>query len=149
MQDIKEILKDKVFKDIENDNERMSENTVEFLKNNFYLWFGGEAERIYDMFKVIYSFSNSKTPFTIKVSKGFLFGYRRQFIASNVLSYLDYMNYCEVIDSFIEEGEKKLFKAIDNDEEEIFFIYDPSSKAINTSTTLVELNPEGGDTNDK
>lgn len=37
MQDIKEILRDKVFKDIENDNERMSENTVEFLKNNFYL----------------------------------------------------------------------------------------------------------------
>lgn len=149
MQDIKEILKDKVFKDIENGNERMSENTVEFLKNNFYLWFGGEAERIYDMFKVIYSFSNSKTPFTIKVSKGFLFGYRRQFISSNVLSYLDYMNYCEVMDSFVEEGEKKLFKAIDNDEEEIFFIYDPSSKAINTSTTLLQLNPEEGDTNDK
>jgi hypothetical protein len=149
MQDIKEILKDKVFKDIENGNEKMSENTVEFLKNNFYLWFGGEAERIYDMFKVIYSFSNSKTPFTIKVSKGFLFGYRRQFIASNALSYLDYMNYCEVMDSFVEEGEKKLFKAIDNDEEEIFFIYDPSSKAINTSTTLVQLNPEGGDINDK
>lgn len=149
MQDIKEILKDKVFKDIENGNERMSENTVEFLKNNFYLWFGGEAERIYDMFKVIYSFSNSKTPFTIKVSKGFLFGYRRQFIASNVLSYLDYMNYCEVMDSFVEEGAKKLFKAIDNDEEEIFFIYDPSSKAINVNTTLAQLNPEEGDTNDK
>lgn len=149
MQDIKEILKDKVFKDIENGNERMSENTVEFLKNNFYLWFGGEAERIYDMFKVIYSFSNSKTPFTIKVSKEFLFGYRRQFIASNVLSYLDYMNYCEVMDSFVEEGKKMLFKAIDNDEEEIFFIYDPSSKAINTSTTLAQLNPEGGDINDK
>ena len=41
MQDIKEILKDKVFKDIENGNEKMSENTAEFLKNNFYLWFGG------------------------------------------------------------------------------------------------------------
>ena len=110
MQDIKEILKDKVFKDIENGNERMSENTVEFLKNNFYLWFGGEAERIYDMFKVIYSFSNSKTPFTIKVSKGFLFGYRRHFIASNILSYLDYMNYCEVMDSLLKKEKRSYLK---------------------------------------
>ena len=147
MQDIKEILKDKVFKDIENGNERMSENTIEFLKNNFYLWFGAAANTIYDMFKVVYSFSNSKIAFTIKVSKGFLLGHRRQFIASNVLTYLDYMNYCEVMDSFIEEGKKELFNSIDNDEEEILFIYDPSSKAINVNTTLLKI--EGGDTNDK
>lgn len=149
MQDIKEILKDKVFKDIENGNERMSENTVEFLKNNFYLWFGAVASSIYDMFKVVYSFSRNKTAFTIKVSKGFLLGYRRQFIASNVLSYLDFMNYCEVMDSFIEEGKRKLFKAIDNDEKEICFIYDPSAKAVNVSTTFLQLNQKGGDTNDK
>lgn len=145
MQEIKEILKDKIFNDIRNGYEKMSEESVEFLKNNFYLWFGGEADRIYSMFKVVYSVENNEIPFNIKISKEFLFGYRRHFIASNVLTYLDFIDYCKVIDGFTKEGDD-FFNYVESDEKEIHFIYDPSSKAVNVATTLHEI--KGGNTND-
>lgn len=146
MQEIKEILKDKVFNDIKNGSDKMSEEVVEFIKNNFYIWLGSEADRIYDIFKVVYSFDNKKVPFSIKVSKEFLIGYRREYIASTVLNYLDFMNYNEVIDAFVESEGNKFFTNTE-DAKEVYFIYDPSSKSVNVTTTLLKI--EEGDTNDK
>ena len=145
MVEIKEILKEKVFKDIKNGDERMSEETVEFIKKNFYMCFGAELDRIYDMFKVVYSFSNRKTPFSIKASKEFLFGHRRQFIASNVFNYLDFMNYNEVLDNFIKANGKDFFNNLDNVKEEVVFIYDPSSKVVNTENIRLDLTDEERD----
>mgnify|MGYP000151776329 CR=1 FL=1 len=146
MQEIKEILKDKVFNDIKNGSDKMSEEVIEFIKNNFYIWLGNEADRIYDIFKVVYSFDNKKVPFSIKMSKEFLIGYRREYIASTVLNYLDFMNYNEVMDAFVESEGNKFFTNVE-DVKEVYFVYDPSSKSVNVATTLLKI--EKGDTNDK
>lgn len=37
MIEVKEILKEKVMKDIESGTGKLSSNTVEFIKNNFYI----------------------------------------------------------------------------------------------------------------
>ena len=145
MQEIKEILKDKIFNDIKNGSDKMSEEVIEFIKNNFYIWLSNEADRIYDIFKVVYSFSNKKAPFSIKMSKEFLIGYRREYIASTVLNYLDFMNYNEVIDAFVESEGNKFFTNVE-DVKEVYFVYDPSSKSVNVATKLLKI--EGGDAND-
>lgn len=147
MIEVKEILKEKVMKDIESGTGKLSSNTVEFIKNNFYIWFAGEASVIYDMFSVVRSFNTNKG-FRIKMSIEFLTSDRRRFIASNVFNYLDYMNYEEAIRNYISHNESlKFLKEVDI-KKEIIFIFDPTS-TVNTEKVRLDLTLEKGDKDGK
>ena len=147
MVEIKEILKAKVFKDIKDGRERMSEETAEFLKNNFYMWFSGEVDKIYDMFKIVNSF-NTNEGFRIKMSIDFLTSDRRKYIASNVFNYLEYMNYEEVIRNYISHNESlKFLKEVDI-KKEIIFIFDPTS-TVNCEKVRLDLTLDKGENDGK
>lgn len=147
MIEIKEILKEKVMSDIKSGIGKLSSNTVEFIKNNFYIWFGGEASIIYDMFSVVNSF-NTNEGFRIKMSIDFLTSDRRRFIASNIFNYLDYMNYEEVIRNYITHNESlKFLKEVDI-KKEIIFIFDPTS-TVNTEKVRLDLTLNEGGSNER
>lgn len=148
MIEVKEILKEKVMKDIESGTGKLSSNTVEFIKNNFYIWFAGEASIIYDMFSVVRSFNTNKG-FRIKMSIDFLNSDRRRFIASNVFNYLDYMNYEEAIRNVVDTDNLEFLNRLDKDrKKEIIFIFDPTS-TVNCEKVRLDLTLKKGDKDGK